>query len=93
MVLVHYAGNSANLENIKQICKKYECKIIEDSCHALGGKFKNYKFGSCQFSDISTFSFHPVKPITTGEGGMITTNNRKYMKNYFSTEIMECIKI
>ena len=46
-------------------------------CHALGGKFNNFKVGSCKYSDISTFSFHPVKPITTAEGGMITTNNKK----------------
>tara|TARA_B100001059_G_C17792279_1_gene560890 strand:- start:280 stop:1479 length:1200 start_codon:yes stop_codon:yes gene_type:complete len=75
LVLVHYAGNSSNLEKIKKIADKYNCKIIEDSCHALGGSYKKYKFGSCKYSEISTFSFHPVKPITTGEGGMITTNN------------------
>jgi len=77
LVLVHYAGNSANLEKIKRITKRYNCKIIEDSCHALGGSYSNHKFGSSKFSNISTFSFHPVKPITTGEGGMITTNNKK----------------
>lgn len=77
IVLVHYAGNSGNLENIYKIAKKFNCKIIEDSCHALGGSFKKYKFGSSRFCDLSTFSFHPVKPITTGEGGMITTNNKK----------------
>ena len=57
--------------------KKYKFHLIEDSCHALGGKYKKYKVGSCKYSDISTFSFHPVKPITTGEGGIITTNNKK----------------
>ena len=50
--------------------------MIEDACHALGGKYSKKKVGSCNYSDLSTFSFHPVKPITTGEGGMITTNNK-----------------
>ena len=69
-------GHSADMQNIFKL-KKYNFKIIEDSCHALGGKYKNYKVGSCKFSDVSTFSFHPVKPLTTGEGGMITTNDKK----------------
>jgi dTDP-4-amino-4,6-dideoxygalactose transaminase len=65
------------MREIYKLKKKYNFHIIEDSCHALGGKYNNFKVGSCKFSDISTFSFHPVKPITTGEGGMITTNNKK----------------
>jgi dTDP-4-amino-4,6-dideoxygalactose transaminase len=65
------------MSEIYRLKKKYKFHIIEDSCHALGGKYKNFKVGSCKFSDICTFSFHPVKPITTGEGGMITTNNKK----------------
>ena len=55
-------------------------KIIEDSCHALGSTYNNKKkqvVGDCMFSDFCTFSFHPVKNITTGEGGMVTTNNKK----------------
>ena len=77
VVLVHMGGNSANLEKIFQLKKKYNFKIIEDACHALGGYYKKNKVGSCFFSDLSTFSFHPVKHITTGEGGMITTNNKE----------------
>lgn len=77
VIPVHLAGHSADMKKIYQLKKKYKFKIIEDSCHALGGKYRGYKIGSCKFSDISTFSFHPVKPITTGEGGMITTNNKK----------------
>jgi UDP-4-amino-4,6-dideoxy-N-acetyl-beta-L-altrosamine transaminase len=77
VIPVHLAGHSADMKKIYQLKKKYKFKIIEDSCHALGGKYNGYKIGSCKFSDISTFSFHPVKPITTGEGGMITTNNKK----------------
>ena len=77
VIPVHLAGHSADMKKIYQLKKKYKFKIIEDSCHALGGKYNGYKIGSCKFSDISTFSFHPVKPITSGEGGMITTNSKK----------------
>ena len=77
VIAVHLAGHSAEMEKIYKLKKKYKFNLLEDSCHALGGSYKNYKVGSCKFSDISTFSFHPVKPITTGEGGMITTNNKK----------------
>jgi len=77
VILIHMAGHSSDMEKILKLKKKYNFKIIEDSCHALGGKYNNHKIGSCKYSDISTFSFHPVKPITTGEGGMITTNDKK----------------
>jgi len=77
VVPVHMSGHSSDMKKIYRLKKKYKFKIIEDSCHALGGKYNKYKIGSCKYSDISTFSFHPVKPITTGEGGMITTNNKK----------------
>ena len=70
------SGHSSDMKKIYRL-KKYNFKIIEDSCHALGGKYNKYKIGSCKYSDVSTFSFHPVKPITTGEGGMITTNNKQ----------------
>jgi len=75
--VVHMSGHPANLEAIFELKKKFGFKIIEDSCHALGGYYKKKKIGSCTYSDISTFSFHPVKAITTGEGGMITTNNKE----------------
>ncbi len=77
VISVHLSGHSSDMSEIYKLKKKYNFHIIEDSCHALGGKFNNFKVGSCKYSDISTFSFHPVKPITTGEGGMITTNNKK----------------
>ena len=77
IVLVHFAGYATNLERIKRLSKKYNFKIIEDASHALGGKYKNSYIGNCQFSDVSVFSFHPVKSITTGEGGLITTNSKK----------------
>ena len=80
VIPVHLSGHSSDMSEIYKLKKKYNFYIIEDSCHALGGKYKNFKVGSCKFSDISTFSFHPVKPITTGEGGMITTNNKEIYK-------------
>ena len=57
--------------------KKYKFKIIEDCCHALGGKYLNENAGNCKYSHISVFSFHAIKAITTGEGGMATTNDKK----------------
>ncbi len=77
VVPVHMCGHSSDMKKILKLKKRYKFKIIEDSCHSLGGKYNNYKIGSCKYADISTFSFHPVKPITTGEGGMITTNNKE----------------
>lgn len=77
VVVIHFAGHSADMKKIYDLKKKYKFKIIEDACHALGGEYKRTKVGSCFYSDLSTFSFHPVKPITTGEGGMVTTNSKK----------------
>ena len=62
---------------IYKLSKKYKFKIIEDASHALGGEYKNLKIGSCKYSDMAVFSFHPVKPITTGEGGAVLTNKKK----------------
>ena len=75
LIPVHYAGQSCDMEAIFLLSKKYKFKIIEDASHAIGGKYKNIKIGSCKYSDITVFSFHPVKIITTGEGGMALTNN------------------
>ena len=83
-VITMYNGGSPNNAKVFfQLKKKYKFTLIEDACHALGGKYdnkKNLKVGSCKFSDITTFSLHPIKSITTGEGGMITTNNKNYFK-------------
>ncbi|MFA5317865.1 MAG: UDP-4-amino-4,6-dideoxy-N-acetyl-beta-L-altrosamine transaminase [Patescibacteria group bacterium] len=84
IVPVHFAGHSCEMRKIKKIAKKYNLIIIEDACHALGGKYKNIKIGSCKFSDMAVFSFHAVKPITTGEGGAILTNNKKYYEKLIS---------
>ncbi|CAM3043085.1 TPA: UDP-4-amino-4,6-dideoxy-N-acetyl-beta-L-altrosamine transaminase [Legionella pneumophila] len=75
VIPVHFAGQSCDMEAIYSLSKKYHFHIVEDACHAIGGNYKNYKIGSCQFSDATVFSFHPVKLITTGEGGMVVTNN------------------
>jgi dTDP-4-amino-4,6-dideoxygalactose transaminase len=75
IIPVHFAGFPVNLDHIQEIAKKHNLKVIEDSCHALGASYKKSLIGSCNYSDCSTFSFHPVKHIATGEGGMITTNS------------------
>ena len=85
MYLGGYPENAIEFYNIK---KKFNCYLIEDACHALGAKYlfrKNfYPIGSCKNSDISTFSLHPVKTITTGEGGLITTNNKLFYNRILS---------
>ena len=75
VIPVHFAGQSCEMEKIHQLSKKYGFKIIEDASHAIGGKYQNIAIGNCQYSDITVFSFHPVKIITTGEGGMASTNS------------------
>ncbi len=77
IVVVHFGGHPCNLKEIKNLSKKYKFKIIEDASHALGAKYKKEKIGSCKYSDITVFSFHPVKSITTAEGGAALTNNKK----------------
>ena len=72
---VHFAGQSCDMINIKKLSEKYGFKIIEDASHAIGGIYNNTKIGSCKFSDITVFSFHPVKIITTAEGGCAITND------------------
>lgn len=75
LVVVHLAGNPSDMLEIKKLSKKYKFKIIEDAAHALGSFYKKNPIGNCKFSDIAVFSFHPVKSITTGEGGMVLTNS------------------
>ena len=67
------------MKKIFLLSRKYKFKIIEDASHALGSKYNNSKIGSCKYSDMTIFSFHPVKMITTAEGGVVTTNS-KYLE-------------
>ena len=80
IIPVNLSGQSADMLKIKELSNKFDFKIIEDASHALGGSYKNEKIGSCKFSDLTVFSLHPVKMITTGEGGLITTNNKVLAK-------------
>tara|TARA_A100001234_G_scaffold72626_1_gene64009 strand:- start:22292 stop:23476 length:1185 start_codon:yes stop_codon:yes gene_type:complete len=78
LVVVHMAGSPADVIQINKLGKKYNFKIIEDASHAIGASYnKNFKVGSCKWSDITVFSLHPVKIITSGEGGIITTNSKE----------------
>ena len=78
IIPVHFSGNPVDMEQLLKIVKKFgDIKIIEDASHALGAKSSEINIGSCKFSDLTVFSFHPVKMITTAEGGMVTTNNKK----------------
>ncbi|HRY85835.1 MAG TPA: UDP-4-amino-4,6-dideoxy-N-acetyl-beta-L-altrosamine transaminase, partial [Candidatus Omnitrophota bacterium] len=71
-----FAGHPADLRAIYRIAQKHHLIVVEDACHALGATYNKHKVGACTHSDLAVFSFHPVKHITTGEGGAITTNNR-----------------
>ncbi|MFC1884984.1 UDP-4-amino-4,6-dideoxy-N-acetyl-beta-L-altrosamine transaminase [Thermodesulfobacteriota bacterium] len=76
IVAVDYAGHPCNYEKLKYIAKKNNMSLISDGCHALGAEYKKEKVGT--LADMTVFSFHPVKHITTGEGGMIVTNDSEY---------------
>ena len=75
IVVVHYSGRSADMKSIRKIADRYEISVIEDAAHAIGGSYLGKPIGCCEFSDITVFSFHPVKVMTTGEGGMAITND------------------
>ena len=75
LIPVHLCGTSCDMKEISKICSDYQVSIIEDASHALGGRYLKNNIGCCEYSDLSVFSFHPVKIITTGEGGAVTTNN------------------
>lgn len=77
VVVVHLCGQPADLEKIHALSKKYCFKIIEDASHAIGAKYKDLPVGNSKYSDITVFSFHPVKIITTAEGGMAVTNKKE----------------
>ena len=75
VVPVHFSGQSCDMLAIHALAQRFGFKVIEDASHAIGGKYKNEAIGNCRYSDITVFSFHPVKIITTGEGGMALTND------------------
>lgn len=75
VIAVHFAGQSCEMREIKALGERYGFRIIEDASHAVGGSYLGEPVGNCRFSDIAVFSFHPVKLITTAEGGMALTND------------------
>ena len=85
LIVMYLGGFPENAEKFYKLKSKYNFFIIEDACHALGAHYiykkKKYKVGSCKHSDVCTFSLHPVKTITSGEGGVVTTNNKKLSAN------------
>ncbi|WP_440903918.1 UDP-4-amino-4,6-dideoxy-N-acetyl-beta-L-altrosamine transaminase [Catenovulum sp. SX2] len=82
LILVHFAGFSCDMQVISDLCQQYNVKIIEDACHALGGLYlaDKSKIGHCKYADFVIFSFHPVKSITTAEGGALLTNDKHLLK-------------
>jgi UDP-4-amino-4,6-dideoxy-N-acetyl-beta-L-altrosamine transaminase len=80
VIPVHLAGQSCDMHGIAALAKEYGFKIIEDASHAIGASYRGEKVGSCRYSDITIFSFHPVKIITTAEGGMAVTNDPALVK-------------
>lgn len=77
VIPVHLAGQSCEMQEIYDLSKQYGFTVIEDASHAIGADYKDTKVGCCKYSDMTVFSFHPVKIITTGEGGMVLTNNEE----------------
>jgi len=75
VIPVHLSGQSCDMEAISRLSQQYGFSVIEDASHAIGGRYQNQPIGNCRYSDITVFSFHPVKIITTGEGGIALTNN------------------
>ena len=80
LVAVHLSGQPCDMSLIKELCNTYNVKIIEDASHAIGGFYQGEPIGGCQYSDITIFSFHPVKIVTTAEGGAALTNNYELAK-------------
>jgi len=78
VIPVHFAGQPCDMKEIRALSKQYGFFVIEDASHAVGAKYQEKFVGSCEFSDICVFSFHPVKIITTMEGGMALTNNSEW---------------
>lgn len=92
VIPVDFAGHPCDMEEIYHIAKKHDLYIIRDACHSIGSFYKAQKAGNCKYSDMTVFSFHPVKHITTGEGGAVLTNDKKIyqrlqiLKNHGTTK-------
>ena len=78
LIPVHLCGQPCDMRAIHSLCQKYGVKIIEDASHAIGGSYLGHPIGNCEYSDITVFSFHPVKIITTAEGGAAVTNDEVF---------------
>ncbi len=81
IIVVHLGGLPVDPIELKKLSKRFRFKIIEDAAHSLGSKYFGEKVGSCKWSDMCVFSFHPVKIITSAEGGCVTTNNKEFFEN------------
>jgi UDP-4-amino-4,6-dideoxy-N-acetyl-beta-L-altrosamine transaminase len=80
VIPVHFAGQACDMKRIHELSQEYGFKVIEDASHAIGGRYLDQPIGSCRYSDITVFSFHPVKIITTAEGGVATTNSSEIIQ-------------
>lgn len=77
VIPVHFSGQSCEMDRIAILAKEYGFTVIEDASHAIGGRYQEQRVGSCTYSDMTVFSFHPVKIVTTAEGGMVLTNDQE----------------
>lgn len=75
LIVVHLAGQSCDMAQIHAMCESHGVKIVEDASHAIGSRYKGQPVGNCRYSSVAVFSFHPVKIVTTGEGGVLVTND------------------
>jgi UDP-4-amino-4,6-dideoxy-N-acetyl-beta-L-altrosamine transaminase len=75
VIPVHFGGVSCEMDRIHELSLRYGFAVIEDACHAIGGRYRDRPVGDCTYSSMAVFSFHPVKIVTTGEGGMVVTND------------------
>jgi len=80
LIPVHFAGQPCEMADIYRLARKYGILVVEDASHAIGARYQNDCVGSCRYSDMTVFSFHPVKIVTTGEGGMVLTNNQVHFE-------------
>ncbi|MFC1709966.1 UDP-4-amino-4,6-dideoxy-N-acetyl-beta-L-altrosamine transaminase [Candidatus Omnitrophota bacterium] len=84
VVLIHFMGTVFDIVGLKRVCDKYGISIVEDAAHALGARYlqgeRSHQVGGCRHSDVTIFSFHPIKNITTGEGGALLTNDKRIYK-------------